>query len=142
MKIYFLNMNMDLKNPETKGQPLIDFMVANDFKNCVRNYTRICKSYFKSTNEYRTSKTLIDVVLYNKEIVTKTSTISCPFSDHHFVLVQLKFASPAKVDPYIDCRNLNEKTILSINEKITRTDWSLLDNFDCISEKWLFFKKK
>ena len=65
---------MDLKNPETKGQPLVDFMVANDFKNCVRNYTRICKSYLQSTNEYRTSKTLIDVVLYNKETVTKTST--------------------------------------------------------------------
>ena len=45
-------------------------MVAIDFKNLVRNYTMIFKRYFKSTNEYWTSKTLIYVEIFNIEIVT------------------------------------------------------------------------
>ena len=136
------DLNMDLRSKTEKGDNLLEFMNNNEFKNCINNYTRIAKRINNEKNEYIYTQRLIDAVLHNKEIISKSTTISCPFSDHHFVLIELDLQSPANTEPQIECRSLTKENLVRIVDEISLTDWSFIDHFDLIDDKWLQFKTK
>ena len=82
------DFNMDLNS--NKGKDLLDFMYINHFKNYIKDFTRISTKWCPYKNEYITSKTLIDVLLHNKDLISNTDSIECPFSDHNFILSSLQ----------------------------------------------------
>ncbi len=76
------DLNMDLKSKN--GNDLNCFMINNDYKNFVTQYTRIKTNYYKKKDKFITSKTLIDVVIHNKNNIQNIMNINCPYSDHKF----------------------------------------------------------
>ena len=67
------DLNMDLKS--NKGGELKEFLVDNNLKNFVNDYTRIARTFYKDKKEYIESKTLIDVILHNNDNVKNTSVL-------------------------------------------------------------------
>ena len=57
------DLNMDLKS--NKGINLLEWINNNAFTNEVHAYTRICTSFYEKTQSFKTSKTLIDVLIQN-----------------------------------------------------------------------------
>ena len=86
--------NMDLKS--SKGDDLKQFIESNDYNNFFSGYTRIATKFYNKKNQYKTSKTLIDVVLHNKNSINKVKNICCPFSNHNFIAIELKLKSSLK----------------------------------------------
>ena len=74
------NMNFDLNNINSNVR---EFSCNNNLVNFVQKPTRIAKKFFKKTNSYKCSTTLIDLLLHNGDLVDQTDVIDCPFSDHH-----------------------------------------------------------
>ena len=84
----------------------------------VTQHTRICRNYYKKNKDYKTSKTLIDVVIHNQNRIVDTKVIGCPFSDHKFVITSLDFSCP-KEKPFESFgRSLSEKNLLLISDNI------------------------
>jgi len=98
---------MDLKS--LKGNDLVKLMARNELKNFFDVYTRIFRKYYKETKDYKTSKTLIDVVIHNQNKIIETTAIGCPFSDHHFVIAALDFHTPKLATFSNFGRSLSEK---------------------------------
>jgi hypothetical protein len=73
------DLNMDLLS--NKGNELKEFLLNNQLKNSVMQHTRVCRSFFEKKNKYITSKSLIDVVLHNQNLVKSTEVIGCPFNE-------------------------------------------------------------
>jgi hypothetical protein len=71
------DLNMDLLS--SAGDELKDFMVNNELKSGVDSPTRIQTNFYKKDNTYKTSSTLIDVILHNQDLVAQTMVIECPF---------------------------------------------------------------
>ena len=64
-------------------------MIAIDLKNFVTKFTRIATNYYSKKDVYRTSKTLIDVILHNGEEIISTKVFVCLFSNQNFVFATL-----------------------------------------------------
>ena len=120
---------MDLKSE--KGSDLKEFLLNNQYKNFVHDYTRIAKSFREKKNKYVTSKTLLDVVIHNSDMITKTETIECPFSDHHFVLATLQVKT-LKYENEIENfgRCLSDNNLLIISEELEKSNINQIDNPD------------
>ena len=87
--IIIRDLNMDHKSK--KGNDLIQFMISNDLENCVCGYTRIVSNYYQKKEKYCTTKSLIDVLIHTKNIINRVQNILCTFSDHNFIVSELKF---------------------------------------------------
>ena len=73
-------LNMNLLNPTCK---LFDFINNYGLKNYANEPTRICMRYFKQKNQYMKTKSLIDIVLHNGELIESCQTIDQNLSDHN-----------------------------------------------------------
>ncbi len=127
------DLNMDLLS--SAGDDLKEFMISNELKNGVTEPTRTQTSFYKSDNEYRTSSTLIDVILHNQDLIEKTLVIDCPFSDHSFVISSLKIEK-VKLEPQsIMCRNLSEPVLEQIITELSLIDLKVSLSHD-IESNW------
>ena len=134
------DLNMDLLS--SAGDELKDFMVNNGMKNAVRTSTRIATNFYKKKNEYRTSSTLIDVILYNDhDLHERTVVLDCPFSDHSFVASSLKITKIKLVQPAIMGRSLSEPILEQIRLAIDALELrvSLRHNADT---NWCYIKQR
>jgi nucleoside diphosphate kinase len=84
-------------------------MADFDYNNYVSEYTRVAKRFYNKKNKFMTSKTIIDVVLHNKDLVLSTKVINCPFSDHKYVVATLESKSTRPIEEFCNLRNLNVK---------------------------------
>ncbi len=110
------DLNMDLKS--SKGMELKNFIIYNNLENKITGYTRICTKFYQKKNEYKTSKSLIDVAITNGDIVNRTKIVGCPFSDHNMILLELSIKpSQIKINNFINCRNLSKNNINAIEKK-------------------------
>ncbi|CAF1057506.1 unnamed protein product [Brachionus calyciflorus] len=73
------NMNFDLNNINSNVR---EFSCNNNLVNFVQKPTRVAKKFFKKTNSYKCSSTLIDLFLNNGDLIDQTDVIDCPFSDN------------------------------------------------------------
>ena len=82
----------------------------------------------KKKGAFTTSKTLIDVIIHNEDMITDVSCIGCPFSDHHFVLASIDITLE-KIKPELPDkgRHFSETNLNLINEKINSIDLSKID---------------
>ena len=132
---------MDLFSKQ--GSELKQFMISNDLKNFVTKFTRIATNYYSEKDVYRTSKTLIDVILHNEEEIISTKVFGCPFSDHNFVLATLSInlTSVGQPDP-IHCRKLTESNLDKIAKEISLINYDFIDSESNTNDKWLLLKSK
>ena len=132
---------MDLKSK--KGDYLKDFLVNNELKNFVSNYTRVCTNYYKKLRGYSTTKSLIDVIIHNQDKIIETKVFGCPFSDHSFVLTSLDFkADTSKPNNSTYGRSLTAKNLLLINEELAKVDFSTTNNCTDVNQQWNLLKGK
>jgi exonuclease III len=127
------DLNLDLLS--TKGDLLKSFMSDNDLKNFVESPTRVA-----FTKNY-SSSTLIDVILHNKNNILNTSVIDFPYSDHKIVFCNCNFESLKSETPNRMSRKINAKTLQKIVDDIAAIDFSTLNCFSDLNERWFFFKQ-
>ena len=141
------DLNVDLlkqsdKYINDKGILLQEFLSNYNLKNAVAKATRIASYKNKINGEIRTSTSLIDVLLYNSDLIQKTSIIGCPFSDHHFVLASIKL-KPTKNSTFsLICRNLSKDNMKIIQQAISEVDFNVILNIDNIEKKYEAFSKE
>ena len=134
------DLNMDLLSPH--GNSLSDFIKNHILKNYISEPTRVCTRFKKNSNLRSASSTLIDVLLHNKDLVSETKVINCPYSDHKFIVGAIKIDSDKPKPDIFWSRNLSEKNLLLIEEKLVKADFSRLDSLKTSDDKWLFLKDK
>jgi hypothetical protein len=132
------DLSMDLLS--AKGQPLLDFMEEQKIKNFVNEPTRVSSKFFKSSGVNQHSNTLIDVILHNKDLISCTEVVGCPYSDHNFVLAAIKIVSNKPKSQTIWSRSYSEKNLKQIEEILSKSDFSAIDNLDSVNDKWNYFK--
>ena len=125
---------MDLKSK--KWDQLKQFMYSNNCNNFVKNYTRIATRFYKKSNKSTTSNTLIDVVIHNKNKIRKVMNVNCPFSDRKFIITELKVHSEPKRRITIQCRNLSQKNLDTINDDLKTNNLTYLHTNDILELKW------
>ena len=132
---------MDLNS--NKGKDLLDFMYINHFKNYIKDFTRISTKWCPYKNKYITSKTLIDVLLHNKDLISNTDSIECPFSDHNFILSSFQIEnSKTIVNNCFLTRNLGKSRLSKISRSIDSANMDIFNSTSVLEEKWNFFKDK
>ena len=110
--------------------------------NYVNKPTRICTRNYKSSNEVRTSETLIDLFLHNSDLVDETNSIECPFSDHNFVIAKLSIKKQSAVRKKVICRNLCLENLTKIYSLVDSIELSELKNLKTIEEKWCYIRDR
>ena len=131
------DLNMDLFEENIKNSNLIDFMFNNNFNQAVTDPTRICTKYYTSSNQLMVSKTLIDVIIHNNDLIENVYNILCPFSDHMFIIANLKLRSLSKQNSFFIGRNLSTKVIKNITERINQVNFSLIKLEESVDKNWL-----
>ena len=138
--LIFGDLNMDLRS--TKGIDLANFLIRNDLKNFVNEHTRVCRSFYKEKRKYKTSKTLIDVIIHNQNRIIDTKVIGCPFSDRKFLIAALDFGQ-TKSSPFINVgRSLSEKNLMLILDQIKNKNYYFEKEDLDIDRIWNEYKKK
>ena len=82
------DLNINLFNKD--NNKLLNFINNNNMTNYVDKPTRVATIYHENNNTHTTSETLIDVILHNNDLINNCNVIDCPFSDHKFIMVNLK----------------------------------------------------
>jgi len=134
----FGDLNMDLKSE--KGDDLKDFLINNDYKNFIDDYTRIATYECSTSGELRTTKTYLDIVLSNSDKVTKTSTFGCFFSDHNFVIASLAYKSSKHIPFTSEGRDLSEANMIKIADEISKLNYDDFNAETDVELKWIIFK--
>ena len=128
------DLNQELLSAQ--GKLLINLIENNGFNNHIFEATRINTVYLKNKNIFKTSRTLLDVILHNNDTIKQVLVTSCPFSDHKFVCCGLGFESIAHKDPIVNMRRLNDANLIEINKLIEISDFSLMHGPDSVDQKW------
>jgi hypothetical protein len=89
----------------------------------------------------RVSSSLIDVILSNGNSIVDLSVHKCPFSDHSFVIATCNIPKEKSKPIYKTTRNLSNTNLEKINELLANTDFSQLNFFDNINDRWCVFRK-
>ena len=132
------DLNMDLKT--NKGFALRNFMLEFSLNNHVNEFTRAATSWYNKKSKYVTSKSLIDVILHNGNLINITQTIDCPFSDHKFVVAGLNFAPSKSVIVHKKIRNLSSLNLSIINVNLSKLNIFYDYNGYSINQVWEHLK--
>ena len=91
------DLNMDLNT--SKGMDLVNFMDIHNLKNFVTEFTRSVITWNSKKNAYRSSNSIIDVVLHNSDLIENIETTDCAFSDHKILkmILRLKILKLIKI---------------------------------------------
>ena len=103
---------------QKKNKNLFEFISHYNLKNFVTKPTRTKAKFYKRKKEFCTSSTIIDVIIHNNELINSTSVINCLFSDHDLITANVKVEHTTSTDKFIIKRDLSEKNLLLINEKL------------------------
>ena len=71
----------------------MQYFLRFDFINLITEPTRVCTKFYKRLNNYKTTSTLIDLIITNNEFHKESMTVDCHFSDHKFVCSKFLFES-------------------------------------------------
>jgi hypothetical protein len=127
-----LNMNLLDKNNNQ-----LDILIKNNnLSNYVEEPTRIATIFHEKEKKFTTSETLIDVIIHNNDLINICKVIDCPFSDHRFVLVNLKIEKLKYEKKSIIARNLSAKNLVKISREFDHIDFNKLFNCSTVNEKW------
>lgn len=134
------DLNMNLLEEKECNNNLLEFLFNNNLKQFVTEPTRICTKYYERLNEYITSTSLIDVIIHNNELIKDVKNIGCPFSDHHFILGELKLIASVASKEFFFGRNLSIKNTSMITDQLISCDFSELNKAGDVNERWLILR--
>lgn len=126
------DLNQDLLT--NKGDKLKTTMNSYNFANIVDKPTHL-----QGQNE-----TLLDCVFTNDiNLIGKTEVIDCPFSNHSFVFVQVKFNVTQQKSKTVIARVLNDRNLDQIKQYLESNInlFDIIDLFDEPDEKFFAFTK-
>ena len=136
------DLNMNLLEERNLNSNLIEFLFNNNLKQLVTEPTRICSKYYERSNNFSCSKSLIDVVIHNNNLVQDTQSIHCPFSDHNFIVGTLDCKKANRKSEYFIGRNLLTNNVQLITEKLLTTNFNGLHQASNVNDRWLFLRSK
>jgi hypothetical protein len=120
-----------------KNNNQLDILIKNNnLSNYVEEPTRIATIFHEKEKKFTTSETLIDVIIHNNDLINICKVIDCPFSDHRFVLVNLKIEKLKYEKKSIIARNLAAKNLVKISREFDHIDFNKLFNCSTVNEKW------
>ena len=134
-----LNMNLDDNN----NTDFAEFLTNNHLTNFVTEPTRVATISHSNSLTTTSSSTLIDVILHNANLITKTATIDCPFSDHKFVLANLQLDSITRTGNSSTCistRCLSNAKLLSIQNATQLLNHTELSSLADVNSRWSSLK--
>jgi len=125
------DLNQDLISG--RGDHLISLMNSYNFSNSVS----------EPTHHQGASSTLIDIVFANNKDIDRTTVLSCPFSNHSFVVCHDNFSSAALTKSSVVGRILNEKNLTEIRKILASENhrFDSIDLFDDVNDKFFAFTK-
>ena len=133
------DLNQDLLS--VCGSHLQKLLDNYEFKNYILEPTRVNTKYYKKTKSYKTSKTLLDVVIHNNNLIKRSMVVPCFFSDHKFVCCQIEFEKALKQDTEALLRQLNSANLDTIICMIEAIDFTSIEESFSVHEKWNSFKE-
>ena len=142
------DLNMDLLNI-SKCSDLLEFMSFLNLNNYIQSSTRDAYRIIKSKNEIATSKTLIDVILHNSNLINSTHIYDHPLSDHKMIvaftdiLKSKSVYTSANIDNHLNVFRLTEKSLNLIDEHFKLANnyiTSLFNNIDNPNDMWALLK--
>ena len=77
----------------------------------------------------------------DKNLISKTHTINCPFSDHCFVVAVLNLKPSKSCATLINSRLISQSKLLRINEMIILIPFGCIEMAETVEYKFYFFKK-
>ncbi len=102
--------------------------------------TRTITKFYNKSSSYKTSATLLDVIISNKLSSVENFVINCPFSDHCFIGASFNIkATQNKKQITVWKRNLSPANLKIISGKILLINFDKLENMN-LEDKWIFFK--
>ena len=134
------DLNMDLLPSNSNSNPLKDFITFNKFQNVIKEPTRERTRFFKASGDETSSSTLIDILIHNKELVSATEVVPCPYSDHKFIIATIKTEKDKPESEIFWSRNLSESNINLVEESLKNLDFSKIDELKTPNDKWVYLK--
>ena len=132
------DLNNDLFNQI--GTYLSRFMHRYELVNSSFDPTRTFTKFYKKKETYKTSSTLIDVILSNKLIPIESFVFDCPFSDHCFTAASYNLGYEKLEEEFVWRRNLSKARLKKIRLNLLDLSFGHLDSFASPEEYWLSFK--
>ena len=126
------DLNLDRLRPErTEGKFLLSLEEVYGLECLIKDPTRITP----------TSETLLDVILTNKPELFKTSGALNPeMSDHHLVYAIMKERVSQHERKVVTFRSTRTLDVEKLNEDLSCAPWNVMDSFDTLDEKYLFWE--
>ena len=126
------DLNLDRLRPErTEGKILLSLEEVYGLECLIKDPTRIMP----------TSETLLDVILTNKPELFKTSGALNPeMSDHHLVYGIMKERVSQHERKVVTFRSTRTLDVEKLNEDLSCAPWNVMDSFDTLDEKYLFWE--
>ena len=133
------DLNQDLLSEQ--GKYLKNLISDYNLKNYILEPTRVVTVYSNKKNDYRTSRSLIDVIIHNNDVIQNSIVVNCSFSDHKFICCKLKIEALPPEDSFAYLRRLNETNLRKTNQLIEQADFSLVFDYPCLKQKWKYLKE-
>ena len=126
------DLNLDRLRPErTEGKILLSLEEVYGLECLIKDPTRITP----------TSETVLDVILTNKPELFKTSGALNPeMSDHHLVYGIMKERVSQHERKVVTFRSTRTLDVEKLNEDLSCAPWNVMDSFDTLDEKYLFWE--
>ena len=127
------DLNLDRLRPErTEGKILLSLEEVYGLECLIKDPTRITP----------TSETHLDVILTNKLELFKTSGAQNPeMSDHHLVYgIIMKERMSQHERKVVTFRSTRTLDVEKLNEDLSSAPWNVMDSFDTLDEKYLFWE--
>ena len=119
---------------------LSEFLLNNNLSQHVKEPTRIIGKFYEKSNKTEFSKSILDVVIHNRDLISATSVIGCPFSDHRFVSTTINIKTQKQTKKHIIGRNLSKKNIDLITNRLFEANFETTNQYSSIDDKWTKFK--
>ena len=140
-----LSLNLEREEIFILGDLNYNLLSSNDnkLKEFMKNYNFSCLIK-EPTRVFKSSATLLDVVLHNSNVNSLNTVISFPFSDHKIVTTQLivddQLKKTKNKKSFVIKRALNERAMNEFNELLPTIKLDFLDDVKSPNDRWLLFK--
>jgi hypothetical protein len=135
----FIAGDLNLDWQSAKGAKLREFCDRITLSNAIYVPTR--SATVSIGGHARLTSSLIDVILHNTKLISSSSVINFPFSDHSLVVVLVNVNKPIERLEERLSRKLNKVSLASILNEIKAADFSILYSIDDINLRWHLFKR-
>ena len=119
----------------------MNFLSNNGLVNYVKQPTRIASRYYERYDQHIESNTILDLAIHNMDLIDSTHCVSCPFSDHEFVQININFSNVDIIEKVIIGRQLTKNNVEKIMDELSPLNL----NYDTTlktEQNWLQFKDK